>query len=166
MKPSERRAQSRRASIELVVDGPEWREAAPLLKPRLRRAARLALAHANGTGSLTILLSGDEALRRLNREFRGLDKPTDVLSFPAPPNPEAYLGDVAIAYGVTAREAREAGKNFAGHAAHLAVHGVLHLLGYDHVTAAGAKIMEPLEMEILAELGIADPYAARAAAVA
>lgn len=159
MKPSGRRAQSRQASIELVVDGPEWREVDSLLKPRLRRAARLALAHARGKGSLAILLSGDEALRRLNREFRGLDKPTDVLSFPAPPNPEAYLGDIAIAYGMTAREARKAGKNFADHAAHLAVHGVLHLLGYDHATASGAEIMEPLETEILAELGIADPYA-------
>lgn len=166
MKPSGRNVQSCRASIELVVEGSEWRGAAPVLKPLLRRAARLVLSRARGKGSLTILLSGDETLRRLNREFRGLDKPTNVLSFPAPPNPEAYLGDVAIAYGVTSREAREAGKNFSDHAAHLAVHGVLHLLGYDHVTAAGAKIMEPLEMEILAELGIADPYAARAAAVA
>lgn len=158
MKPS-----SPRTSIGLVVEEPAWRRTAGDLAPLLRRATRLALARAHGTGSLTILLTDDEALRRLNREFRGLDRPTNVLSFPAPANPEAYLGDIAIAHGVTAREACEAGKSLADHAAHLAVHGVLHLLGYDHETMAGAKIMEPLEAAILSGVGIADPYAERAA---
>ena len=103
---------------------------------------------------------------RLNRDFRGKDKPTNVLSFPAPANPEGHLGDIAIAYGVTAREAETAGKSLADHATHLAVHGVLHLLGYDHETDAEAEVMEPLEDAILAELGIADPYAAPAAETA
>ena len=135
--------------------------------PRPAPGGPSALWSAGGkaaAGALTILLADDAALRRLNREFRGKDKPTNVLSFPAAPNPEGHLGDIAIAYGVTAREAAEGGKSFADHATHLAVHGVLHLLGYDHETEAEAAIMEPLETAILAELGIADPYARHEAA--
>ena len=103
-------------------------------------------------------MASDAKLRALNRDFRGKDKPTNVLSFPAAANAEGYRGDIAIAYGVTAREAKAAGKSFADHAAHLVVHGVLHLAGYDHERARDAKIMEPLEVKILAGLGIADPY--------
>lgn len=163
-RPAESRAK-RGAAVEFVVEKVEWRKTAGGAVLLLRRAANLALLRAHGKkgGSLTVLLTGDSALRQLNREFRGLDQPTNVLSFPAAANPENYLGDIAIAHGVTAREARETGKEFADHAAHLVVHGVLHLLGYDHETVAGAKIMEPLETAILSELGIADPYAARAA---
>jgi probable rRNA maturation factor len=80
-----------------------------------------------------------------------------------PMGADAYLGDVAVAYGVTSREAKDAGKPFAAHATHLVVHGVLHLLGYDHERAREARVMEPLEIAILAELGIANPYVARAA---
>ncbi len=149
--------------IEIIAEAPAWREAARELKPLFRKAARLAQTRGSKghTGSLTILLADDATLRRLNREFRGKDKPTNVLSFPAAENPEHYLGDIAIADGVTAREAGEAGKAFCDHTVHLVVHGVLHLLGYDHQSAAEAKIMEPLETAILSELGIADPYAAR-----
>jgi probable rRNA maturation factor len=81
---------------------------------------------------------------------------TNVLSFPAAI--EGYLGDVAIAYGVTAKEAKASGKAVADHALHLAVHGVLHLLGYDHTSARQAKVMEPMETRILKTLNIADPY--------
>ena len=97
----------------------------------------------------------------LNMTFRAKDKPTNVLSFLA--GREDYLGDVAMAYGVTRKEAREQKKPFSDHATHLVVHGVLHLLGYDHENARAAKIMEPLEVEILSELGIGDPYARKAA---
>ena len=109
---------------------------------------------------MTILLTNNIKLRALNATFRGKDKPTNVLSFPAE---GPYLGDIAVAFGVTSREAREAGKPFAAHATHLVVHGVLHLLGYDHERVTEARSMEQLEIAILAELGIANPYVARAA---
>lgn len=152
--------------VTILIEAPQWR--VQDLRGPLSRAARLALKHGRKeeTGSLTILLADDATLRRLNREFRGLDKPTNVLSFPAPANLEGHLGDIAVAFETAAREAREAGIGFADHVTHLAVHGVLHLLGYDHADEAGAAVMEPLEIAILARLGIADPYAARAAKVA
>ena len=153
-----------RAPISVIVEDARWQEAMPDLRARLRQAARLALARGGRSGPLTILLADDDVLHRLNCDFRGNDKPTNVLSFPAAPNPEGHLGDIAIAFGVTAHEALEAAKPFSDHAVHLAVHGVLHLFGYDHETAAEARHMEPLEVAILAELGIADPYAAHAVA--
>ena len=153
-------------AIALVVEAPEWRKATAGLLPQLRRAARLAWSHGSqkdrARNRFTILLTDDAKLRSLNLDFRGKDKPTNVLSFPAKES-GPYLGDIAVAFGVTAREAKEAGKPFAAHATHLVVHGVLHLLGYDHERASEARIMEPLEIAILAELGIANPYVARAA---
>ena len=149
--------------IEIVVDEPKWR-AARGLPARLKRAAKLALARSRKpkrNAALTILLSDDKTLRALNKRFRRKNKPTNVLSFPAAANGEAYLGDVALAYGVAREEARASGKRFSDHAVHLAVHGVLHLLGYDHETERQAKVMEPLETALLAHLGIADPYALR-----
>jgi probable rRNA maturation factor len=149
--------------IILLIDDPNWKKARGL-GPRLKRAARAALAHCDfpdnfpDESSLTVLLGSDAKLRALNRNFRGKNKPTNVLSFPASPNQGGYRGDIALAYGVTAREAKAAGKSLGDHAAHLVVHGVLHLAGYDHVRARDAKIMEPLEVAILAGLGIADPY--------
>jgi probable rRNA maturation factor len=146
-------------SVEIRIEDSHWRKAG--LAPQLKRAAAAALGRAQApkSASLTILLTGDTALKKLNSAFLGANKPTNVLSFPAGPNSENYLGDVAIAYGVASAEARAAGKSLGDHAAHLAVHGTLHLLGYDHATDRQAKIMEPLETEILKSLGIADPYA-------
>jgi probable rRNA maturation factor len=109
---------------------------------------------------VTLLLTDDETVRELNARFRQQDKPTNVLSFPAPPNPERHLGDIALAYGVCAREADEQGKDFGHHLQHLAVHGVLHLLGYDHMGDDEAEAMEGLERAVLAGLGVPDPYAA------
>jgi probable rRNA maturation factor len=154
--------------ISIVIAEPKWRDAVPDIVAKLRRAARLALKHRRKgqAQALTILLGDDATLQRLNCDYRGKDKPTNVLSFPAAANEHGYLGDIAMAYGVAAREARAAGKSLCDHASHLAVHGVLHLLGYDHETAADAELMEPLEVAILAGLGIADPYAARPAHVA
>jgi probable rRNA maturation factor len=146
--------------ITVLVEDPQWRSEGRGFPTELRRAAQAALDGAkSSTGSLTILLADNAKLEALNTKFRGKPKPTNVLSFPA--GSDAYLGDVAIAYGVTAREAQEAGKSIHDHALHLAVHGVLHLLGYDHESAREARIMEPLEIAILAKLGIADPYAVR-----
>ena len=144
-----------------MVDDPGWRKIRGLL-PRLKRAAAAAekAAKFRGASSLTILLSNDRKLKALNRNFRGKDKPTNVLSFPAGPNREGYRGDIALALGVTRREAKLAGKSLADHATHLAVHGVLHLAGHDHLRARDAKVMEKLEIEILDRLGIANPYEA------
>jgi len=99
-------------------------------------------------------------LRSLNAGFRGRDKATNVLSFPS--GQTNYLGDIAIAYGVAAKEARDQGKSLADHCLHLVVHGVLHLLGYDHERQKDARVMETLETAILANFGIADPYEEKA----
>jgi probable rRNA maturation factor len=149
--------------IAVIVEEPGWRELGKGFPAELRRAARLALDASKKArrGALTILLADDAKLKALNARFRGKNKPTNVLSFPGAGGD--YLGDVAIAYGVTAREASASTKTIHDHTVHLAVHGVLHLLGYDHESAREAQVMEPLEIAILAELGIADPYAVRPA---
>ena len=146
-------------SITLLILDTKWRNARGL-GARLKRAAAEALAQGGGEAdaALTILLTSDRHLRTLNLSFRGEDRPTNVLSFPSSMGATGYLGDIAIAYGVTTKEAKSAGKNLIDHATHLAVHGVLHLLGFDHVTARQARIMEPLETKILGILNVADPY--------
>jgi len=115
-----------------------------------------------------VMLAGDAFIARLNRDYRGKAGPTNVLSFPAlsagADAPEGasggplLLGDVVIAFETTRREAKAAGKPMAHHLAHLAVHGVLHLLGYDHEREKEAARMEALEVEILREIGVPDPY--------
>jgi len=144
------------SGITLLVEDPKWRSHRGLLA-RLTKAAQAARRSARLKGGFTVLLADDKKLRALNHDFRGKDKPTNVLSFPGR---DDYAGDIALAYGVTATEAKAAAKNFADHAAHLVVHGVLHLAGYDHERPRDAKVMEPLEVKILKRLGIADPYAA------
>jgi len=141
--------------ISLIIEDEGWRSHRGL-QSRLKLAAQAARRAAKLKGDFTILLSNDRKLRTLNRDFRGKDKPTNVLSFPTDTD---YAGDIAIAYGVTQKESRAAAKAFADHAIHLVVHGVLHLAGYDHERPRDAKVMEPLEVKILARLGIADPYA-------
>jgi probable rRNA maturation factor len=143
------------AKIMIVVEDPKWKSSGDGLARRLRKAARLALGDAEPT--VTILLAGDAALRALNAQFRGKDQATNVLAFPA--SEPDYLGDVAIAYGVAAREAKAAKKPLIDHVTHLVVHGTLHLLGYDHIRPRQAERMESLETKLLATLGIANPYA-------
>lgn len=145
------------AGIQFVVEEAAWRGHRGLL-PRLTLAAEAArkAARLPARSGFTILLAGDAALKALNRDFRRKNKPTNVLSFPS--DVPGYAGDIALAYGVTKAEALAAKKKFADHAAHLVVHGVLHLAGYDHMTDEDAGLMEPLETKILAKLGIADPY--------
>ncbi|WP_297514750.1 rRNA maturation RNase YbeY [uncultured Caulobacter sp.] len=129
------------------------------------RAAQAVLdAHEEIEGrGIVILLTDDDSVRTLNRDFRQKDYATNVLSFPSPRNPEAnpegQIGDIALAYGVCAREAAEQGKPLAHHLQHLVAHGVLHLLGYDHEGDDEAEAMEALEREILAGLDVPDPYA-------
>jgi probable rRNA maturation factor len=154
-----------RASIAVLVSSPRWR--VPGLRPaeQARRAARAALA-AKAPGrpvALAILLSEDGEVRELNRRWRGKDKPTNVLSFPSGgegPGGRLMLGDVVLAFETLAREAAAAGKPISHHLSHLVVHGVLHLMGYDHERPAEARRMEGLEVRVLAGLGIPDPYAA------
>ena len=145
------------SGITLVVEDKGWR-AHRGLQTRLKLAAEAARKAARLKGDVTILLSGDRKLAALNHDFRGKNKPTNVLSFPGW---DGYAGDIAIAYGVTGKEAKAANKTFIDHASHLVVHGVLHLAGYDHERPKDAKVMEPLEVKILKRLGIADPYAAQ-----
>jgi len=118
---------------------------------------------------LAVMLTDDSGIRTLNSNWRGVDKPTNVLSFPAlqpdggrrEDDAPRMLGDIAIAYQTMRREADDEQKPFDHHLSHLAVHGFLHLIGYDHETDDDADAMETLEQEILAQLGIADPYADR-----
>ncbi len=108
-----------------------------------------------------ILLTDDDRVRKLNNNFLGKDRPTNVLSFPAndPAGPDQdYLGDIAMAYETCAQEADLTGTPIASHSAHLLVHGMLHLLGYDHERDADADIMEAMEIRILSRLGVRDPY--------
>lgn len=143
------------SGITLVVEDQDWRSHRGI-QARMKQAADAARKAVKLKDGFTILLAGDSKLRALNFDFRGKDKPTNVLSFSAG---DGYAGDIAIAYGVTRQEAKDAGKDFADHASHLVVHGVLHLAGYDHERPKDAKVMEPLEVKILRRLGIADPYA-------
>ena len=143
-----------------------WKAALPDAAQRARAAARAALAAAGwkagpAGAELSLVLGDDLAVRALNRDWRGQDKPTNVLSFPggaAPPGTPALIGDVVLAFETVSREAAAQGKPLADHLAHLVVHGVLHLIGYDHVAAPAARRMERLEIAVLAGLGIADPY--------
>jgi probable rRNA maturation factor len=157
-----------RAAVTVVIDDQGWLKLIGDPQPLLRRAARAALKAARrpralqsgGTAALSVALMSDRGVRRLNRDFRGKDRPTNVLSFPAAmvTGRRVALGDIALALGVVRREAKAQGKTAADHLAHLMVHGVLHLLGYDHETDQDAARMERLERKALAALGIADPY--------
>ena len=147
--------------IDIEIEDEAWVAAAPQAQDLVQAAAAAALRRAELDGdAVTILLTDDDSVRDLNARFRGKDYATNVLSFPAPQNPEGHLGDIALAFGVCAREAAEQGKPLAHHLQHLVAHGVLHLLGYDHETDAEAEHMEGLERVILAGLGVPDPYAA------
>jgi probable rRNA maturation factor len=122
-----------------------------------------------GDAELAVMLTDDAGIRTLNGNWRGIDKPTNVLSFPAlqpegarkPGDAPRMLGDIAIAHETTKREADAEGKPFSHHLSHLAIHGFLHLIGYDHENDTDAEEMESLETEILEQLGIPDPYADR-----
>ncbi len=141
--------------IDIEIEDDAWTTALPESEAVALAAAEAALG---GDGGVAILLTDDATVADLNQRFRNKTGPTNVLSFPAPENPEGHLGDIALAYGVCAREAEEQGKPFAHHLQHLVAHGVLHLLGYDHLEEDEAEEMEDLERRILAGLGVPDPY--------
>jgi probable rRNA maturation factor len=157
--PSAARRARPAPAIDIVVESSLWRgepNAADVLHRAIGEAAEMT--GVAGPKELAIMLCDDAAMRELNGRWRGRPEPTNVLSFPAAPGGET-LGDIAIAYETTAREAETEGKPFADHLAHLAVHGFLHLLGYDHQSDAEAAAMERLEVAILARLNVSDPYA-------
>jgi probable rRNA maturation factor len=152
--------------IDIVVESPLWK-ARRNAKGVLRRAivAAASMVPTRG-GELAIVLTDDAAIRALNRNWRSKDTATNVLSFPATKSSPArgspcLLGDIVIAYETTEREARAEHKPFAHHLAHLAVHGFLHLAGYDHAADEEADAMERLETAILARLDVPSPYIAR-----
>jgi probable rRNA maturation factor len=156
---------------EVLVTADCW-QAEPSAETVIHRAIEAAAEIADadtGDAELAVMLTDDTGIRTLNGNWRGIDKPTNVLSFPAlqptaPPKPgdaPRMLGDIAIAYQTMRREADDEGKPFDHHLSHLAVHGFLHLIGYDHEDEDDAEAMEALETEILAQLGIPDPYADR-----
>jgi probable rRNA maturation factor len=167
-------------AVDVLIEAQAWRTL-PEAEHIVRRAvafaatsgveirrpdARPHLPGKSGRWGLCILLSDDEEIARLNGRWRGQKKPTNVLSFPAPvllgaaPDKKTPLGDIAIAYETLAREAKENGRAVADHLSHLVVHGFLHLLGYDHHMDDEAERMERLERDILARMGVDDPYTA------
>ncbi len=144
--------------IEIEVEAEAWTGALRDAEAVVDRAAQAALGAVEG--DIVVLLTDDAAVRELNGRFRDKDRPTNVLSFPAPENAFPHLGDIVLAYGVCATEAEAQGKTLADHLSHLVVHGVLHLLGRDHEDDAEAEEMEAEERDILAQIGVADPYLA------
>jgi probable rRNA maturation factor len=155
-------------SVDVVFEDEDWEEE-PRAEILIREAAKGVAAHEMMAGlhasDVCIALSNDAHVQKLNAGFRGKDRPTNVLSFSAPVSPvpqeTTQLGDIIIARETVEREAVERGIPFADHLRHLTVHGVLHLLGYDHETEEEAVAMESLETDILARLGIPDPYGDR-----
>ena len=142
--------------IEVEVEDEAWIAALPDAVALVERAATAALGAVEG--DVVVLLTDDAAVRDINARFRDRDQPTNVLSFPAAESAAPHLGDLVLAHGVCAAEAVAQGKTLADHLTHLTVHGVLHLLGRDHVDEAEAEAMEGEERTLLASLGVADPY--------
>jgi probable rRNA maturation factor len=153
--------------IALLIAHDAWKALGDV-ESMIRLAYRVTAAKVVAVAGrdVAILLTSDDAIAVLNAQYRGQDKPTNVLSFPAPALPasitlageEQPLGDIAIAYETVTREAAQEAKPPILHLAHLTVHGLLHLAGFDHQTSAEAERMESMEREILASIGIPDPY--------
>jgi probable rRNA maturation factor len=166
--------------VEIMIRSPLWTDKRGI-RTVLRRAIGEAASATASNGELAIVLADDEAVCTLNRDWRRKNQPTNVLSFPAVrerahgrcnsarasrakrhlkrvPHAPHYLGDIIIAYETAAREAKAEKKPLGHHVAHLAVHGFLHLVGYDHQADAQAEAMEALEIAVLARIGVPNPY--------
>jgi probable rRNA maturation factor len=155
-----RRTPKEACKIDVLVESRLWKEPR-VVKSLVRRAINEAAAAVSTSGAeLAIVLTNDSSIRLLNRDWRGKDAATNVLSFPARGAGEGLplIGDIVLAYETVAREANDEGKPFAHHVAHLTVHGFLHLHGYDHQRSKDADEMEKLERKILRRLAIPDPY--------
>jgi probable rRNA maturation factor len=177
-----KRAHASTLKIDVMVDSKRWKEPAKA-KAVVRRAIAQAAAATRSTtrAELAIVLTDDSAIRALNRDWRGIDKATNVLSFPTknagpeaahgaghaghgPDGPQPHLGDIVLAFETIEREAEGERKPLTHHLAHLAVHGFLHLVGYDHERDKDARKMEQAERDILRQLKIPDPYRGQPAA--
>ena len=152
-------------SVGIQIQSPLW-DTQPRAESVVQEAvAAAAAALSTSDDEVSILLTDDSAVRILNREWRGLDKPTNVLSFPAPKSPATggarFLGDIVIAYETLQRECEDEDRDFLHHLSHLTVHGFLHLLGYDHQTDAEADEMEGTESKIMTAMKLPDPWLSR-----
>jgi len=145
--------------IDVRVDSDRWKDARKVKSTVRRAVARAARTLSTTAAELAIVLTDDSAMRLLNRDWRGIDAATNVLSFPTKTaGGKTHLGDIVLAFETISAEARAEHKPFAHHVAHLAVHGFLHLVGYDHEHDEDAAAMEQVEREILRSLAVPDPY--------
>jgi probable rRNA maturation factor len=158
--PAERRASA--PTVDIQVQSPLW-QAEPRAEETVRAAIKTAAsALSTPPGEVSIVLTDDSTIRALNRRWRGIDKPTNVLSFPAAQAGSTdFLGDIVITYETLEQECDDGDRNFLHHLAHLTVHGFLHLVGYDHQTDSDADEMEALESKIMRSMNMPDPYLAR-----
>lgn len=170
---------TKRITVHLDTASDKWKRAFPRMNALIEeaalatfKAAKKPVPFSHRKFDISIILTDDKTIKALNHDYRGMNKPTNVLSFPQinlqkfkkaeldffPPKMPIPLGDVILSYQTIARETKEQDKTLKNHTIHLVVHGVLHLLGYDHMRPKDAKIMEKLECDILADLGYPDPY--------
>ncbi len=156
----------KKTRVEILQKNAHWKLSG-MLRADIRKiiASTLDKAGFYHPYEVSIVLCGDQFIRKYNREFMGKDRPTNVLSFPSGDLENAantedltYLGDVIISYNTLLRESLEQGKTFQNHCTHMLVHGILHLLGYDHIAPQDQEKMEALEVEILKSMGINNPY--------
>jgi probable rRNA maturation factor len=148
-------------TVEVQIEYPAWRRAFPRAGAVVRALVREAAVRpelSRPVGGVAVVFADDARLRGLNARFRGKDKATNVLSFGDPGNP---LGGIALAFETVSAEAKAQNKTFVNHSKHLILHGFLHLLGYDHENQRGACLMEGLEIAILSDMGIPNPYLLR-----
>jgi probable rRNA maturation factor len=149
-------------SIDLRIEDARW-NALGDIEALSARALEAAAKRTGEAGEVAVLLTNDAEMRALNKQWRQIDKATDVLSFPSDgpqiPGEPRHLGDIAIGHETAMHDAETMNRPFDGHFSHLLIHGFLHLIGYDHIEPEDAAVMEPLEADILAQLGWPDPYA-------
>lgn len=155
---------STKTAIEARVSDKRWDKALSAKPAALATRSIIAAMKAVGrTGAVEILFTDDGEMQALNKQWRKLDKPTDVLSFPSDgpeiPGQPRHLGDIALGFETAKHDAEAMNRPFEAHVSHLVIHGFLHLVGYDHIEPEDAAVMEPLETKILATLGWPDPYA-------
>ena len=151
-------SRARMIDLDLRVEAPAWPDLISDLQAVCDRALHAGAALTEAQGEVSLLLTDDAEIQVLNRDWRGKDKPTDVLSFPAAEMDRPFLGDIAIALETTRSDAATKNIELAQHLSHLLIHGFLHLLGHDHKDDTEAAEMEALEIAALASLGWPDPY--------
>lgn len=144
--------------LDLRVETEDWGAAIAELEQVCLRALNAGAEAGGLSGQVSVLLTDDAEIQTLNRDWRGKDKPTDVLSFEADEMDKPFLGDIAVSIGVSSRDATARGIELAQHLSHLLIHGLLHLAGHDHIEDTDAAKMEALEVQALASLGWPDPY--------